>query len=445
MARGLSRWLLIGLVLVASAACEKAKPPRGLILISLDTLRADHLGTYGYDRPTSPNLDAFAEESVVFEKMVAPAPNTPPSHMAMFTGLLPVQSGFMGGLTETTMDILSDEHTTLPEILSSHGFATGSFTGGGRLHSESFFRGFDVHEVGGHLGTNPGVQWLKKHPDERFFLFLHSYQVHAPYIAAKEYKDLFVDPEYEVTFRPIPANLGKVRVGRKKLTPEELAYARDSYDAGIRQADAQLQAIFDELEQAGILDEAIVIVTSDHGEEFLEHGSMGHWQIFYRPNLHVPFLLRLPGGAEGGRRIEALSEHIDLLPTVLDLLDLPPHPEAYGRSWAAAVRGGKPPEPRPALAWSARPNEDPRRSVIAEGHQLMVDVKTGDAALYDLSADPTAQNDIAEERPEVRDRLLAVWKEWEPKEKGAWASQSEHVNVHLRKSLEALGYLEPSE
>lgn len=447
MRRRFGPWfaLLLLAPLLLLAGCEKgATAPRGLILISLDTLRADHVGFQGYERPTTPNLDRLAQDSIVFEQMLAPAPNTPPSHMSMFTGLLPVQHGFMGYVNEDRKDVLSEEHRTLPQLLQEQGFATGAFTGGGWVAGTSFRRGFDQYMPIPNLESQIPLEWLREHRDERFFLFLHSYEIHAPYRAAEQYRKLFVDPAFAGDFKPRPHVLKKVREGRRRLSDEEVRYAIDLYDAGIRQADARLGRFFDALAEDGILDETIVIVTSDHGEEFLEHDSVGHWQLFYRPNLHVPFLLRLPGGAEKGRRIEDVSEHIDILPTVLELLGLPAHPPVYGRSWASAVRGGPSPEPRPALAWSARPMEDGRRSVIADGHQLIVDTTSETASLYDLRADPTAQHDVAAAKPEVRDRLLAHWKEWESKEENAWPEDSEPFSPHLRRSLEALGYLEPT-
>ena len=431
--------------LLLNPGCEKrATTPRGLILISLDTLRADHVGFHGYDRPTTPNLDRLAGDSIVFEQMLAPAPNTPPSHMSMFTGLLPVQHGFMGYVNEDRKDILSEKHRTLPQLLQDQGFATAAFTGGGWLAGASFRRGFDRFMMMANLGSEAPLKWLREHPDEPFFLFVHTYEIHAPYRAEEQHRKLFVDPTYTGNFKPNPRVLKRVREGRRRLSDEELRHATDLYDAGIHQADARLGRFFEALAADGVLDESIVIVTSDHGEEFLEHDSVGHWQLFYRPNLHVPFLVRLPGRAEGGRRITEVSEHIDILPTVLELLDLPPHEPAYGRSWARTLRGGPSPEPRPALAWSARPMEDGRRSVISDGYQLIVDTASDKASLYDLRVDPTAKHDLARAKPDVRDRLLAHWKEWEPKEENAWPEDAEPFSPHLRRSLEALGYLEPT-
>jgi len=420
--------------------CEPAKPPRGLILISLDTLRADHLGTYGYERPTSPRLDAFAGDGIVFEEMLANAPNTPPSHMSLFTGLLPVQHGYMGFVNHERRDILAEEHRTLAEILQEQGFATGAFTGGGWM-SGSLMRGFDVAEISADLKSTAPLEWLRKHPEERFFLFIHTYQIHAPYQAEPRYRDLFVDASYGGKFRPTPRVLKAVKEGRRKLRPAELRRSIDLYDAGIRQADAQVGDLLDALDKDGILDEAIVIITSDHGEEFLEHGSVGHWQIFYRPNLQVPLLLRLPRGEQGGRRITERAEIVDVMPTVLELLGVPAHDGVFGRSWGAAVRGGEPPIARPALAWPARPMEDPRRSVVADGYQLMVHTDEDRSELYDLATDPMAQRDVCGERPEDCARLRAHWDEWAPREKGAWAADSKPFSPLLRRSLEALGYL----
>jgi len=431
-------------------ACERPSPPRGLILVSIDTLRADHLGTYGYDRPTSPQIDALAEDSIVFERMLAHAPNTPPSHMSLLTGLLPVEHGVQGWVSPTKRDRLDPKHTTFAEILQRAGFATAASTAGGWMSPDlGFDRGFDEFHTRKRLSRSIdwALDWLDARPEQRFFLFLHTYEVHAPYRAAPEHRALFVEAGYRPRWQPIPTTLGKVRRGEITLSDEDLRYFVNLYDAGIHQVDATIGLLVEQLAARHVLDETIVVVTSDHGEEFLEHGSTGHWQLFNRPNLHVPFIVRLPRGTSGGRRITEYAQHVDFVPTMLELLGLPPHSAGHGRSWAAAMTGGPAPPARPALAWSPRPREQPQRSVIWQDHQLILNADTGERLLFDLREDSLAQRDLAASSPERVADLESYWRKWEPREKDAWPERpspatSTSYGDGLRRRLQALGYLE---
>jgi arylsulfatase A-like enzyme len=345
---------LIGLLL-AAAGCspgQKLTPVRGYVLISLDTLRADHLSLYGYGRDTSPFLRRLAERAVVFERAVAQYPSTLASHMSIFTGLYPQQHAVHHEAT-----VLSGEISTLPERLSEGGFRTAGFTEGGWMAPHfGFSRGFDEFEaVEPRSDTDiertfeRGLDFLRSlDPSDRFFLFLHTYSIHDPYTPPEPFGRAFWDGDPPSDIPPTAETLGRVTDGEASLSEAELAYFKALYDGSILYVDGVLERFFDELEALGLSEEIGVIITSDHGEEFLEHGRMAHEQVFPE-TIFVPLLVIHPDGA-GGSRVAELVQLIDLKPTLLELAGLPPADGVAGRSLASEIATGTSGSPQAAHA-----------------------------------------------------------------------------------------------
>jgi arylsulfatase A-like enzyme len=319
-------WTVCGLLLACSCSPPSTSPSTSadgqaqwpptinkVVLISLDTLRADHLGAYGYSRNTSPSIDAFARESFVFDRTLAPAPNTPPSQMSMMTSLYPGRHGFTGN-----NDALAPEIETLAQRLRKAGLQTAGFVDGGFLSAEfGFARGFDVYddEGGGLAEILPrAIRWLDTHDEDPFFLFLHTYDIHAPYISPAPFDGMFHETPYDGDVIPTSQRLAKLFMDPSALTPEILRHFVDSYDEGIRYADSKMGDLIRYLDQRGRLEDTLVIITSDHGEEFGEHGSVIHWQLYYQPNLRVPLIVRPPGGARTFSSVEG-NGRIDRSPT----------------------------------------------------------------------------------------------------------------------------------
>lgn len=240
-------------------------------------------------------------------------------------------------------------------------------------------------------------------------------------------------------------NLNKVARWRRKISPEDLQHVIALYDGGIRYTDAQLGRLFDYLERRGLLRSTLVIVTADHGEEFQEHGSMLHWQIYFTPNLHVPLLFFVPGRRP--QSIDAVVELIDVLPTTLALLGLPPHAEAMGQSLVALMDGDANAVAEERVAYAEPFRLDMRwRTVVADGYQLWYDVQTGATRLFDLHSDPGVKENESEEA--VRARLLAALEERQRRIDEA-KRKVEHlpkepliIDAETREQLEALGYLD---
>jgi arylsulfatase A-like enzyme len=306
------------------------RPTRGYILISLDTLRADHLGAYGYHRDTSPFLDRLAERSVLFERAVVQFPGTLISHMSMFTGYYPMQHAvYKPGA------VLSPEIETLPERLRAAGFRTSGHTEGGFMAAGfGFERGFEEFVVEQYQSDEDiertferGLSFIERlGADERFFVFLHTYSIHDPYEPPEAYRHAFWEGAPATALAPDGPTLQAVNDGFRGIDPideESVEYFEALYDGSILYVDSVLERFFGRLAALGVADDTTVVITSDNGEEFFDHGKMAHEQI-YPESLFVPLLFVHPDLAHG-IRVPALVQSIDYAPTLLDLagLDVP--------------------------------------------------------------------------------------------------------------------------
>lgn len=316
-------------------------PTRGYILISIDALRADHLGVYGYPKPTSPFVDELARRATVFDHAFAQVPSTLPSHMSMFTGLYPAEHGVF-----PPSAVLAPEIRTLPELLFHAGFRTAGHTEGGYVQGGyGFSRGFgewsdtpyaDDADVERTFGR--GAAFLKSvRPGERFFLFLHTYTVHDPYWPPERYRRMFwPGPPPPGAGEPTGPHFAAVNNGLAEVSPQAVEYYQALYDASIRYLDDRLRQLFADLEASGLAADTTVLLTSDHGEEFLEHGKLVHTQI-YPECLRIPLIVVHPAQREG-LRIGRIAQTIDFAPTLYDLAGVAPPQGLSGKSLAPLLR-----------------------------------------------------------------------------------------------------------
>ncbi|HKA29664.1 MAG TPA: sulfatase [Candidatus Binatia bacterium] len=299
---------------------------RNLVLVSIDTLRADRLGAYGAHRDTSPRLDALATESTLFETVVSPAPWTLPSHASMMTGLYGCAHGIVGpGLGKA----FPDGVVPLAEHLRDAGYTTAAFTEDGFVDPVSFARGF-----GSYWENRDGsdrvpatvahaAAWLRDEATEPFLLFFHTYQSHDPY---------FSPPEYE---RMLSTADGASHPASATPHGQELL----KYDAAVRYTDTAIAPLLDAV-RSGPRGRTLLVVTSDHGEAFGEHGTVGHGAELYEEVLRVPLFVWGPGLVAPGRRVPGLVGVVDVTPTILDLLGFPVPTGISGVSLAPQVRAG---------------------------------------------------------------------------------------------------------
>jgi arylsulfatase A-like enzyme len=291
-----------------------------VVLISLDTVRADHLGAYGYDRPTSPHVDALARRSVVFERAISQSAWTLPAHGSMMTGIYP---GRLGVAHYPARRRIPKNVPMLAEAFRKAGYATGGFTGGGFVAGHfGFDRGFDVYRSNGRRFENnleDAFDWLEAHRDDRFFLFLHGYNAHRPYFSLAVDKATVGLP----ASAPVERKGFCIREGRDQPRDRELESIIKYYDAAIHHGDRQVGRFLDRLAEMGLDRRTVIVVTSDHGEEFFEHGNCDHVRFLYREVVHVPLIVHVPGLAEQPRREKALVPgSIAIARTLLDLVGI---------------------------------------------------------------------------------------------------------------------------
>jgi arylsulfatase A-like enzyme len=429
-------------------------PPKGIILISLDTLRADHLGIYGYQRDTSPCIDAFAKENIVFENAVVQAATTLPSHMSIMTSLYP---SFHGVKKNTQR--LAENHLTLAELLRDGGYQTAAFTDGALVSGVfGFNQGFDIYDDqgGGIARILPKAKrWLEKNKSNQFFLFIHCYDIHSPYNPPPSYINIFHDFTYTGYLVPSNKILWAAHLNKLKVDYEDVRHLMAFYDGGIRYTDEKIGEFLSYLRNSGLYDQSAIIITSDHGEEFKEHGSFLHWQLYYRPNLHVPLIMRIPSYPKKEIRINKLVQSIDILPTVLDIAGLNPHPKAQGRNLLPFIKRQQnffkssfwhllhPLEKDSNISFA----EFFQKSIIKDDYQ-MIFVKSDDDTysieLYDLTIDPLAQNNISKDHDDITEHLLLQWKNFYST-KPDYTPTGIDIDDKIREQLNALGYLDSSE
>ena len=424
--------------------CGREERPWNVLLITLDTTRADHLGCYGKAGARTPNLDRLAAEGFLFEQAAASNPVTQASHSTILTGVYPLRHG----VRDNTFFRLPESRRTLAEILSERGYATAAAIGGFPLTREfGTAQGFDLYdddlvaERRDHLGrptrrrfdtwyderpaghVNDAVMpWLRTPRDAPFFVWLHYWDPHEPHIAPAPYGELF---------------------------------AHDPYSGEIAYADASLGNILRLLEDLGELERTLVVVTADHGEGHLEHGEMTHAFLAYEATLHVPLIVRPPvggddgdGGAAVGRRIARRVGTVDIVPTVLDLLGLSIPEEIQGSSLVPLMRGGGGDSEgdsrrRPYYSESLSPRLShgfgELRVLYREPWKYIHGPRP---ELFDLAADPAELHDLAAARPERAAEMEETLRRFlQAHADKAAASAVHEADEATRRRLAALGYL----
>jgi arylsulfatase A-like enzyme/Tfp pilus assembly protein PilF len=393
-----------------------------VVLISVDTLRADHLPAYGYRAVDTPNLDALRRDSVLFENAYSHVPLTLPSHTTIFTGLLPPQNGVRDNLGYA----LAAAPPTLAGTLRSHGYATGGAVSSIVLsHATGVSRGFDFWEdnveptrISQAIGRvqRPGGEteellatWVSQRKENApFFAFLHLFEPHTPYEPPEPYLSRYKQP----------------------------------YDGEIARADEIVGTFLRYVRDQGIYDRAIVIFLSDHGEGLDDHGEDEHGVLLYREAIHVPLMVKLPRQLRGGASVAAPAALTDVFPTVLELAALPPIPGLAGRSLAPELRG----DPAPAAAERRIYGETlyPRLHLGWSGLSSLVDarnqyIESPRPELYDIVADPGERNDLAAGLPPAFRSMRAELSRMARPYQAPGASDAEQV-----KKLASLGYISAS-
>jgi len=474
-----SALLLAGSYAVASVA---ARPPAStgpnVLLVVMDTVRKSNLSLYGHHRKTTPNIDRFAQDAVVFDNAFAIGAWTVPNHASMFTGLYASEHGATWESRK-----LSPAALTLAELLRESGYDTAGFVnnvniavkrgfGQGFAHYEDLFRERTRAKYArsdevpdgdsGAFATGRAVlRWLddRESSARPFFLFLNYIEAHSPYEPPERFAKEYLERREGLSPHISQYEYVEFLSGAFELTEADFRASEALYDAEIRYLDEQLGALLEALEARGALSNTLVILTSDHGEYFGDHGLVGHQFALYDSLLRVPLIVRLPGKARSGSREQRWAELSDLFPTILETAGVERSGAKGGRSrslFSAPERTRVVAEYYKPLKYLGLFEEtypdfdrspfDRRIRALREGRHKFIWSSDGRHELYEMDADPDEARNLAaaqRERVAERERALAAWsEEGAAPIVGAGDSGESELDEEMRAELRALGYVE---
>jgi arylsulfatase A-like enzyme len=449
---------------IESRPIEPAPRRPSIVLILVDTLRRDYLGFHGFDGPISPNLDRLAMESLVFENGVTQAPWTKPSIASLFTSLHPDthgldnHEGLFGprGSEALTTGVLPGEAVTLAEALSGAGYRTAAFVANPWLDRRyGFDQGFDSYEVVESLPEILERARVFARGEGPFFLYLHFMDVHGPYDAPEtDFEAMQVSPSLDVRETPPTRGLPKLPpylrgipwLGNEDLKDRSFGELisfrltrshtlRARYAANVLDFDRRIAPFLDEVRNSDLNGNTILVLTSDHGEELLEHGGWDHGLNLYDHQLRVPLWIRAPGAREV-RRVTRTANLVDVMPTLLALANLGSPAGIEGEDLSR-------PEPTDELSFaSATKHREGVHAVRNERYKLILDGQTGSASLFDLEADPCEYRDVsAENEAEVQRLLGLLSRHIDQARRSRLRPESAVIPEEIRERLESLGYL----
>ena len=469
---GAPRWLGLALAAGLAAACAgptatAAHGPRNLVLLSIDTLRPDHLGCYGYPRDTSPELDRLAARSVVFDQAITAHVSTAPSHATILTGRFPGSHGLVrNGMA------LAAGVPTLAELLAAHGRATGAFVSGWTLQRHTALdRGFQVYDddLGpprfgarrdGAATTDAALSWLGAQvtAGRDVFLFLHLFEPHWPYDPPQGYALRFLPGRYQLTTLSRPVHIDR-RLSVNRLTPAERDEYVARYDGEIVVADRLVGRLLDAIEDLGIAESTVLVVLSDHGETLFEREwTMDHGTRPYDEQARVPLILHLPGDRSAGVRVPDQVSLVDVLPTVADLIGLSPPEGVQGRSLLPLA--DNPDADRPVLPAFTTARPEPQRvphihaplssrglvcALRLPGLKLVEFPMSRDrwhAELFDLASDPGEQTNLAKARFDATLALHDQLEAWRVATASGGEMAPPTLAPEVEEALKELGYVE---
>lgn len=398
----------------------KNKEKFNVIFIVVDALRADHLSCYGYFRNTSPNIDRLAKEGVLFKNAFSQGSETLVSIPAMFTSLYPGVNG-----TFQLKDYLSDKFITLPEILRKNGYESVLF-GGYELDTLSNFNSrFDKYKLLATEAIHKTVSsvnekvlaWLSQKHTKPFFLFAHYDYPHSPYNPPAPYDKIFsgkTDADEETkklvhSFNWFFDFIQYMQDTEKLRNPTKFHYLISQYDGEIKYTDDQIRILLEELNRLKLSKNTLVILTADHGEQFLEHGVFFHKTQLYDELIHVPLIMRLPGIIPRGKKITNLIGHIDIMPTILDLLNIHGDNIMQGHSLTPLFSGenGFQQAIFSETKFYARHTKAIRTNKLKfmENHNFIMNSYSYE--LYDIEADPKELNNLIDKNPKETEAFKA--------------------------------------
>lgn len=461
---------LLSLALCPSLNAAPAFKPN-IIMIMVDTLRADYLGCYGFQGAISPNIDAFANESLLFSQCLVQASWTKPSVATLFTGLYPESHRvFMldrGVLKKQAnvfrMDTMPQEAVTLTEVLKLEGYQTLGFVSNPLVFGIGYGQGFDVYEergIGNGFDASGILSRAKKLVQERdpqkpLFLYLHYMDVHAPYRGTEEDAALLEDspslgPRRMLTpkeRRTIHMAIRRSNLKKDPAVRKQLVKWRAAYAAGVHRFDKAMPDLFNFLKESDLFDTSVIIFLSDHGEELCEHGAWEHGDRVYAEQIHVPLIVRMPGGKFAGTKVDGTVGVVDLMPTLMDYIGAKKTPPGMqGRNFSRVLRDGK----SHAFKYSfAAANSDRllkfnESCIQSSTHKLIWDLSTDKKRLFDLEKDPQEQVDISAFEPKITATLSKELQSHKRRVEAyrPFENKAEPVPADVAEKIKSLGYMQ---
>ena len=450
-------WLLV----LIFAACARSAPTPNLVIVTLDTTRADHLGLYGYFRDTSPALDAFAKQAIVFERNIAPMATTLPTHTSIFTATQPLEHGVLAnGMHDGSRFVPTPSLHSLAAIAQAAGWRTAAFVSGMPLKRgsgiEGGFERFDEPagmQRNAKETTRAALAWLEQTPDEPFLLWVHYFDAHWPYSAPPPYATMFrTDSRLEAMIeqRRIPSTVMRPMVEKS----EETRVSINRYDGELRYQDAQLGELLAALEARPDWGRTAVVIVGDHGEGLGQHGEAAHGGT-WDEQLRAPLVMRIPG--ETPRRVASLVTAADLIPTLLGRLAVPAlAPLLAQTSGRDVLADGA--HPRAVISQDTGRLRDAEefRYALTQGRWKLLHVEhkggPGRSLLFDLETDPFELMDVSTREPQVTEQLAAELKLLLDAQRRRGASlrggavpATTPPDPEVLEQLRALGYVEADE
>ena len=473
-------WLSVAALVLGGCGKQTSERPN-VLLISVDSLRADHLGCYGYERETSPSIDALAREGTLFERVRSSTSWTLPSHASLFTALPDSVHG-----CDRNSRILAGDRTTLAETLAAAGYATAGFWSGPYLHPRfGLAQGFEHYQScasyetysqddlragrTSRAGAAPTGQlradalsheditsprlvdafstWLDGRDERPFFAFVHMWDVHYDYIPPSPFDEMF-DPDYEGSIDG--RNLGSNKELREReLAPRDLEHLVALYDGEIAWTDRHIGRILEHLDELELAESTLVVLTADHGEEFFEHGKFGHKKTLFDESIRIPLVVRYPKTVPANRRVRAEAAIVDVAPTILELADVRGLDHTLGSSLVGLLDGAGTGVPRVTYSeLYRRHRQDYLVSAQSADWKLVFDRRNGEPlGLWNLSADPGEQSDLLQSDARLRGEAERALREFEarceelrehhPKAR----EEARGMPSDLEEQLRSLGYI----
>ena len=425
--------LNVALVLNNLVLEKKISDKPNIILISIDALGANHVGFYGYKEDTTPNLDAYARNAIVFKNHITNAPWTLPSHTAMLSSQYPHVIG-----VEKRNHKIPDSNVMLAELLKDNGYTTKGIIGFAFVVPiYGFDQGFDEYDISNsfHKGeyrdkyhksspdiTQKAISFMEKNKDNKFFVFLHYFDVHLAYNPPPPYDAMFTSSDFQV----------------------------NRYDGEIAYTDHYLGKLLNWLDESGLAEKTMVVITADHGDAFNQHGLFGHEGVVYDEVIRVPLIIKLPSGKHAGVEIPHQTQMIDVAPTILDAINIPLPSNFEGESLMPLVNGDVM-EGR-NYVFSRTRSENFWKEVVRTPKYKLIHVyeplnasindhvRVHSYELYDLETDSSEKDNLIRQLPDVAEQLRVVLDEW-VKKGGNQPSETVELSEEARKRLESIGYL----